>query len=563
MAGMSISGGGSSTLTVSSIGDASLAEQQTQSGLLQDIKDNQTNDTQTTKITDGTNQLQITGANEAKTRIDAVKGDVDALNSTTSPLGIGGVFTGSWVESLNISAIQVGVESDQNSATNGFRVEFSQDGTNVAHYHDYTYEAGDGVGYLFQPEFKYYRVKYTNGAVAQTKLTIAAVLKPVSLFPSQYRVNKAITGQSQALVTKGVIYGETTGMGGGYHSVKVTPSGALTTDSKLTGLDAAVLGQETMANSLPVAIASDQTLPLPTGAATDDAEGSVAGGTAGTKSLLAGGIYNSSAPTLTNAQQAALQLDASGNLKVNIVSGGSGGGLVDQGNKGSIAQSWYTQLTDGSANAVKVTDGAVGTADFALAVGLHPDSALPAGNNNIGDVDVASLPVAFNAGTASATTQRVVLASDQAPTSAAQAWVNKITDGTNTAAVKAASTAPAFVDPALVVTISPNTFNPSQAGRSKVAQLFNDYTVTSVSTSAYTQLTASTSAAVNKIEIFDSSGEALILAVGGAGSEVDQLYIFPGGNGPVDLYIPASSRISVKAKTATASSGFLAINLYS
>jgi hypothetical protein len=37
----------------------------------------------------------------------------------------------------------------------------------------------------------------------------------------------------------------------------------------------------------------------------------------------AAGIYNSTAPTLTNAQVAALQLDASGNLKVNVVSGGS------------------------------------------------------------------------------------------------------------------------------------------------------------------------------------------------------------------------------------------------
>lgn len=38
---------------------------------------------------------------------------------------------------------------------------------------------------------------------------------------------------------------------------------------------------------------------------------------------------------------------------------------------------------------------------------------LPAGNNNIGDVDVASLPVAFNSGNSSATTQRVVIATDQ------------------------------------------------------------------------------------------------------------------------------------------------------
>lgn len=99
--------------------------------------------------------------------------------------------------------------------------------------------------------------------------------------------------------------------------------------------------------------------------------------------------------------------------------------------------------------------------------------------------------------------------------------------------------------------------------RSKVNQLFNDYSSTPVTTSAYVQLIASTSATSTKLEIFDSSGEVLILAVGAAASEVDQLYIFPGGNGPVELNIPSGSRISVKAKTTTASAGLLVINLYS
>jgi hypothetical protein len=103
----------------------------------------------------------------------------------------------------------------------------------------------------------------------------------------------------------------------------------------------------------------------------------------------------------------------------------------------------------------------------------------------------------------------------------------------------------------------------SQTGKAKVAQLFNDYSLTSVTAAAYVELTASTASAVNTIEIFDSSGQALILAVGAAASEVDQLYIFPGGNGKIELAIPASSRISIKAKTATASVGFIAINLYS
>lgn len=68
----------------------------------------------------------------------------------------------------------------------------------------------------------------------------------------------ALAGTDKGLVTNTIIHGETTGGGGGYVDVKVTPSGALTTESTLAGLDAAVLGQDTMANSLPVVLASDQ-----------------------------------------------------------------------------------------------------------------------------------------------------------------------------------------------------------------------------------------------------------------------------------------------------------------
>lgn len=115
----------------------------------------------------------------------------------------------------------------------------------------------------------------------------------------------------------------------------------------------------------------------------------------------------------------------------------------------------------------------------------------------------------------------------------------------------------------LSVALASDTTIPATLGRAKVAQLFNDYSVTSVTTAAYVQLTASTAAVTNKLEIFDSSGEVMILAVGAAASEVDQLYIFPGGNGPVDLTIASGSRISIKAKTATASVGLIAVNLYS
>jgi hypothetical protein len=65
---------------------------------------------------------------------------------------------------------------------------------------------------------------------------------------------------------------------------------------------------------------SAASLPLPSGAATDasvtETHGSKAPGTAASKSELGGGVYNSSGVTLTDGQQAALQLGSSGALKI-------------------------------------------------------------------------------------------------------------------------------------------------------------------------------------------------------------------------------------------------------
>jgi hypothetical protein len=47
-------------------------------------------------------------------------------------------------------------------------------------------------------------------------------------------VGTDITGTERAIVTHSVIQGFSTGQGGGYHDVKVTPSGALTVEAQLT-----------------------------------------------------------------------------------------------------------------------------------------------------------------------------------------------------------------------------------------------------------------------------------------------------------------------------------------
>ena len=83
---------------------------------------------------------------------------------------------------------------------------------------------------------------------------------------------------------------------------------------------------------------------------------------------------------------------------------------------------------------------------------------------------------------------------------------------------------------------------------------------TPVTSAAYVQLVASTATRARKVQIFCSSGELLLLAYGAAASESDKIIIIPGGNGLIDLVIPASTRLSVKAVSTSSTTGNLIIN---
>jgi len=128
------------------------------------------------------------------------------------------------------------------------------------------------------------------------------------------------------------------------------------------------------------------------------------------------------------------------------------------------------KVTDGTNTAaVKAASTAAVATDPALVVTIGPNTALPTGSNTIGIVNqgtAASLanawsqkitdgtngPAAVKAASTAAVAADPALVVSLSPNSPAKIW-----DGTNTATVKAASTAPVAADTALVVTISPNS----------------------------------------------------------------------------------------------------------
>jgi len=89
-----------------------------------------------------------------------------------------------------------------------------------------------------------------------------------------------------------------------------------------------------------------------------------------------------------------------------------------------------------------------------------------------------------------------------------------------------------------------------------------DFASTNVTGAAYVAINTDTGAsAFKRVRFFYAGGTPIYLAIGGSTAEVDQMIIPPGADFEIGLTIPANSRVSLKAVTATTiSTGQLIIN---
>lgn len=102
----------------------------------------------------------------------------------------------------------------------------------------------------------------------------------------------------------------------------------------------------------------------------------------------------------------------------------------------------------------------------------------------------------------------------------------------------------------------------SERGSAYITSVRNDYSSVNVTSGAWVQLIASTSAEASSLTLFDSSGYAMELAIGAAASEARFLLVPPGGiETVIPIRIPASSRISVRAISTSATAGEICLNL--
>lgn len=159
------------------------------------------------------------------------KGHVCVDNTTTTPLGVNEIFTGNWQDTLDYSEIIVSVFASVPSITDGLIVEWSSNAVDVHGDDVFTISASSGKTFSFPCQNRYVRVTYKNDGVAQTQFSLETLLKRFASKGSSHRLKDTLVQEDDAIVTKSLVAGKTTGGGGGIVDVKVNPSGALTVES--------------------------------------------------------------------------------------------------------------------------------------------------------------------------------------------------------------------------------------------------------------------------------------------------------------------------------------------
>ncbi len=186
--------------------------------------------------------------------------EIDPNNTTTTPLGIGATFTGTATDLITNGKAQlvISVIADQDSATDGLILQFSQDGTNWPagdYKHAFTLAANVARAFQFGPEAQFFRVVLTNGGVGQSTFRLATILKRNISHTTLNRIDDGIDGDSALTLTKSVLSGKNPS--GVYVNFGATNNGNFKVE--VDEWSAGLLGGGAEADALLITLANDST----------------------------------------------------------------------------------------------------------------------------------------------------------------------------------------------------------------------------------------------------------------------------------------------------------------
>lgn len=130
--------------------------------------------------------------------IQRYTGYVSVTNSTTTALGPLGVFIGDWEDVSSFSAVFVTVFADKDSANDGLSFQWSNNGIDMIFEESTTVTANVGRGNPAVLRAKYFRVKYANGAQAQTSFSMQTICSENASGLISRPLDKALTGENFA-----------------------------------------------------------------------------------------------------------------------------------------------------------------------------------------------------------------------------------------------------------------------------------------------------------------------------------------------------------------------------
>jgi len=333
----------------------------------------------------------------------------DPYNSLTSNLLFSAVFTGLPIDISEFAEISVAVYASHSSASNGLQIQFSQDAVSWDVINTLTITSNAESGARFPTHLRYFRVIYTNGATTTTTLRLQTRLHRLSANGTLRKFNDSVLPTDFAQLTRSVLNGRNTPASTSFSDVvvKAASTAAAATDTALVVAvrDALPAGTNNIGDVDVLTLPS-----IPAGSNTIGNVGLVAGTNAIGK-LSANDGVDIGDVSVNNT------VTVTGTVTVNAIPTGSN----TIGNVGLVAGS----NTIGNVNIVgaKAEDAASANGDTLIPIGavrqdvlassttddgdytwlkttslgrLYTsaaiDTALPAGTNNIGDVDVLTLP---------------------------------------------------------------------------------------------------------------------------------------------------------------------------
>lgn len=169
-------------------------------------------------------------------------------NSTTTPLLAGATFTGTAVDLKDYVTVNIVIKASHASATDGFCIDFSNDGTNWDITECHTIPAATGEAHLSRAKGRYCRVRYTNGITNQTYFRLATVFKNTAVSMTYEQLSVDVDDTHDAALVRSVLAGKKPS--GDYTNIQATTSGNLKVSIEESTPPSALLsGRKTVATS--------------------------------------------------------------------------------------------------------------------------------------------------------------------------------------------------------------------------------------------------------------------------------------------------------------------------